>query len=72
MATRMAPGVPLTPREAEVARLAAAEGLRSAQAAARLGVSPRTVEGHLRSAYVKTRTRNRVTLLLWLADHPPG
>jgi DNA-binding CsgD family transcriptional regulator len=66
MTTRTAPGLPLTARELEVARLMTV-GLRNKQIADRLFVSVRTVESHLRSARVKTGTRNRTQLMLWLA-----
>jgi DNA-binding CsgD family transcriptional regulator len=60
-------GLPLTNRELEVALLAA-RGMRSADIARLLFVSPRTVHTHLRHAYAKTGTGNRVQLLNWLAD----
>lgn len=56
---------PLTAREHEVALLAAT-GLRSAEIAARLFVSVRTVDAHLRAAYAKTGTGTRVRLANWL------
>lgn len=58
----------LTPREAEVARLAAT-GLRTAEIASRLFVSPRTVDTHLRNVYTKTGL-NRVQLVNWLRVNP--
>ena len=43
----------LTPAEVRVSELLATEGLSDAEIANRLGLSPRTVEQHLRSAYQK-------------------
>lgn len=64
-------GLPLTRRESEVARLAAS-GLTNRQIARSLCLSVRTVECHLYTAYVKTRTGTRVRLVLWLAAHSQG
>jgi two-component system response regulator DesR len=55
--SRMA-GNPLTPREADVLRIAA-EGVSTAEIAGRLGLSPGTVRNHISSAISKTGTRNR-------------
>jgi DNA-binding NarL/FixJ family response regulator len=65
MAIRTAPGLPLTGRESEVARLAAT-GLTNRQVAKRLSLSIRTVECHLCSVYAKTETGTRTRLTLWL------
>lgn len=65
MTTRTAPGLPLTERELEVARLMI-EGLSNREIAERLFVSVRTVESHLASARRKTGSANRTRLLLWL------
>jgi DNA-binding CsgD family transcriptional regulator len=62
---------PLTPREREVAGLAAS-GMQSKQIAARLTVSVRTVDAHLRNAYAKTGAGNRVQLANWLRARGPG
>jgi DNA-binding CsgD family transcriptional regulator len=51
----------LTPREAEIAALAA-EGLASREIARLLGVSVRTVDNHLQHVYVKLGVSNRVAL----------
>jgi DNA-binding CsgD family transcriptional regulator len=51
-------GTPLTPREQQVARHIA-EGLSNEEIAARWGVSPRTVEGHITRLYRKTGERRR-------------
>lgn len=58
---------PLTPREREVA-VAAASRLRSREIAARLGVSPRTVDNHLARIYRKLEVRTRDELAEALAD----
>jgi DNA-binding NarL/FixJ family response regulator len=65
IAVRTAPGLPLTGREREVARLVAS-GLTNRQIASRLSLSVRTVECHLWSAYAKTGTGTRTRLMLWL------
>jgi DNA-binding NarL/FixJ family response regulator len=44
---------PLSPRERQVVRLLAA-GARQTEIARRLGVSPRTIETHIRNAVYKT------------------
>ncbi|MBM7505734.1 LuxR C-terminal-related transcriptional regulator [Agromyces aurantiacus] len=49
---------PLTPREREIASLAA-QGLSSNEIAARLYLSPRTVNNHLQSTYAKLGIRGR-------------
>jgi len=51
----------LTPREREVATLAA-QGLASRTIAERLGVSVRTVDNHLRQVYAELGVRGRVEL----------
>jgi DNA-binding CsgD family transcriptional regulator len=51
----------LTPAEAQVAALAAS-GLRNHEVAARLGVSPKTVEAHLARVYAKLDIRSRAEL----------
>jgi DNA-binding NarL/FixJ family response regulator len=61
----------LTPRQLEVARLAA-QGLKRHEIAGRLMVSPSTVSAHVQQAHRRTGARNRAQLLRWLADHPPG
>lgn len=43
----------LSPSEARAVQLLVCEGLGDAEIAARLSLSPRTIEGHLRSAYQK-------------------
>lgn len=52
-------GNPLTPREADVLRIAA-EGVSTAEIAGRLGLSPGTVRNHISSVISKTGTRNRI------------
>jgi DNA-binding CsgD family transcriptional regulator len=66
MSVKVEPGLPLTHRELEVALLAG-RGLPAAEIGRLLYVSPRTVHTHLRHAYAKTGTGNRVQLLNWLA-----
>ncbi|AFL51787.1 DNA-binding NarL/FixJ family response regulator [Sinorhizobium fredii] len=51
----------LTPRELEISGLAA-EGLRSREIAARLGITPGTVKLHLHSVYSKLNITTRVEL----------
>jgi DNA-binding NarL/FixJ family response regulator len=46
------PDEPLSPREEDVLRLCA-DGLTNDEIAARLGLSPRTVERHLSNVYLK-------------------
>ena len=49
---------PFTTREREVLRLVA-QGLRTSEVAAALGLSPRTVDVHLRAIYRKLGVRSR-------------
>jgi predicted ATPase/DNA-binding CsgD family transcriptional regulator len=60
------PGV-LTKREADVARLVA-EGLSNKQIGARLFVSDRTVENHVRSIMNKLGFNSRVQIAAWMAS----
>lgn len=57
----------LTPTEERVARLAG-EGLRNAEIAARLFVTPKTVEATLSRVYRKLGLRSRTELARWLVD----
>jgi DNA-binding CsgD family transcriptional regulator len=54
----------LTPRETELLRLLAAEGLTNRELAERLGIAPSTVGTHLDHARIKLRVHNRVQLAL--------
>ncbi len=58
----------LSAREVEVLRLVA-EGLSNPQVGARLFLSPRTVEQHLRSIFIKTGVTSRVAAARWAVDH---
>jgi DNA-binding CsgD family transcriptional regulator/tetratricopeptide (TPR) repeat protein len=53
--------VPLTPREMEIARLAA-DGMSSRELAERLGISVRTVDNHLGTVYAKLGVATREEL----------
>jgi DNA-binding CsgD family transcriptional regulator len=65
--SRFAPAaVPLSPREHEVALLAA-RGMTSRAIAERLFLSTRTVEGHLQRAYTKLGVTDRRELASVLA-----
>ena len=60
-----APG-PLGPREADVARLVA-EGLTNKQIGARLFISERTVDSHVRSILNKLGFSSRAQIAAWMA-----
>ncbi len=55
------PGVPLTPRQREVAHLVA-QGLTDRQIAARLVISPRTAESHVEQILVRLGARSRAEI----------
>ena len=59
----------LTLREAEVA-LAVAKGSTNGEAAARLGITEKTVKNALMAVFAKCRARNRVELALRAHDAP--
>ncbi|MGB0096925.1 MAG: LuxR C-terminal-related transcriptional regulator, partial [Solirubrobacteraceae bacterium] len=62
----------LTPQELQVA-LTIARGLTNREAAARLFLSPKTIEFHLRNIYRKLGIRSRTELVrIVLSGNPPS
>jgi DNA-binding CsgD family transcriptional regulator len=57
----------LTPRELQIASIIA-EGVTTREAAARLFVSPRTVDAHLTHIYQKLGLSSRSQLTRWYVD----
>jgi DNA-binding CsgD family transcriptional regulator len=75
LVTRLTPAKPaqqypagLSAREVEVLRLVA-QGLTNAQIAARLFLSPRTVDQHLRAIFNKLGVGNRAAAARWAVEH---
>jgi DNA-binding CsgD family transcriptional regulator len=68
---KAAPGLPLSPAELRVADLVA-EGLSNPQIAARLHLSPRTVQTQVSYALKKLGLRSRVQLALHIRDAQRG
>jgi DNA-binding NarL/FixJ family response regulator len=61
----------VTPRQAQILALLAA-GLSDKQIAARLRVSPRTVQAHLDRIYLQYGFHKRAAAAAaWLREHPP-
>ena len=58
----------LTAREIDVVRLIAG-GLTNREIADRLGISPRTIDAHLRSIYGKIGVSSRSAATLYACDH---
>ncbi len=58
----------LTGREVEVLRLVA-QGLSDIQVAERLVISPRTVQGHVRSIYNKINVNSRSAATRYAIEH---
>jgi DNA-binding CsgD family transcriptional regulator len=58
----------LTAREIDVLRLIAG-GLTNREIAGRLGISPRTIDAHLRSIYGKIGVSSRSAATLYAFDH---
>ncbi|HEY7045745.1 MAG TPA: AAA family ATPase [Jatrophihabitantaceae bacterium] len=69
LAAAGAPG-PLTTREQEIAQLVA-RGLTNKEIAARLVLSERTVESHIRNAMLRLGLNRRVQLAKWTSTHIP-
>jgi LuxR family transcriptional regulator, maltose regulon positive regulatory protein len=65
------PDAGLTPTERRVAALVG-DGQTNREAAAQLGVSPKTIEAHLTSVYRKLTVRSRTELALLLAVDRQG
>lgn len=63
--------VALTPRESEVAHLIT-EGLANKQIARALGLSPKTVEGHIARLMSKLGVSSRVQVATWNVDRATG
>lgn len=61
------PAAPLTKREQEIADLVAA-GLTNKQAAARLAISPRTVQGHVQHILTKRGLTSRAQIAAWMTE----
>lgn len=59
----------LTPRESEILAILAEGVVRIKDVADRLGLSPNTVNNHVNSIFMKTRTRSKSQLLAGLLNH---
>jgi DNA-binding CsgD family transcriptional regulator len=70
VARRGAAAAPLAKREADVARLVA-DGLTNKQIGARLFISERTVDSHVRSILNKLGVGSRAQIATWVATLDP-
>lgn len=70
-ARRPTPAVDLTEREREVLTLLV-RGLTNGQIARRLGITERTVKGHLTNAFATLGVNDRTSAALWAQEHLVG
>ena len=63
----MLPGIGLTRREWQVARLVA-EGMTNRAIADRLVISPRTAQGHVEHVLVKLGFTSRAQIAAWIVE----
>ena len=68
--TKTSLALQVTPRQAEILQLIAS-GLTDKQIAARLGVSPRTVQSHVDRLYLQNGLHKRTALIAaWVRENP--
>ncbi len=70
-AAPVAPALPLSPRELEVARLVAS-GMTNAEIGKQLHISPATVGRHLSNVYERLGIHSRAALAARLGPPPPA